>query len=153
MKIELNQNKKHYSFDLHLMPEDIPVDAEISGRPDDAGLELTGTLTRLNETTFELSFRLTGTVYYPCSRCLEPTAVEADYDFSETVEASANDGQFDLSPFIADCLFIYEPRQILCREDCKGLCPTCGANLNKKTCSCARTDDLDPRMEVLKSLL
>ncbi len=40
----------------------------------------------------------------------------------------------------------------LCKEDCKGLCSKCGANLNEQACSC-KDESIDPRLEVLKQLL
>ena len=43
------------------------------------------------------------------------------------------------------------PMKVLCREDCKGICRTCGINLNDKTCSCGRTD-LDPRMAAIQDI-
>ena len=43
------------------------------------------------------------------------------------------------------------PMQPLCREDCRGLCPGCGANLNLEKCRC-RPDDVDPRLAILKKL-
>ena len=48
------------------------------------------------------------------------------------------------------------PHKVLCNEDCEGLCPECGANLNKETCSCSETasdeDFIDPRFAKLKDL-
>ena len=43
------------------------------------------------------------------------------------------------------------PIQVLCRENCRGLCPRCGANFNRETCSCAPTQG-DPRLEKLRNL-
>jgi uncharacterized protein len=43
------------------------------------------------------------------------------------------------------------PLRAICREDCKGLCPQCGANLNEKRCSCAEPVE-DPRWSGLKDL-
>ena len=42
------------------------------------------------------------------------------------------------------------PMKPLCREDCRGLCPVCGINRNRETCSCQATW-VDPRLEALKS--
>ena len=41
--------------------------------------------------------------------------------------------------------------KFLCRPDCKGLCPTCGKNLNEGPCNCKK--EMDPRMAVLEQLL
>ena len=43
------------------------------------------------------------------------------------------------------------PSKVLCKEDCKGLCNTCGTNLNLKTCDCEPTD-LDPRMAQIQEI-
>jgi uncharacterized protein len=43
------------------------------------------------------------------------------------------------------------PMKPLCAEDCKGLCPVCGTNLNRGTCQCQRSWD-DPRFAALKNL-
>jgi uncharacterized protein len=40
----------------------------------------------------------------------------------------------------------------LCREDCKGICPQCGKNLNLGPCDC-KVENVDPRLEILKQLL
>ncbi|NIV30868.1 MAG: DUF177 domain-containing protein, partial [Anaerolineae bacterium] len=44
------------------------------------------------------------------------------------------------------------PMKPLCRADCKGLCPQCGATLNLESCAC-ETERIDPRLELLKDLL
>jgi uncharacterized protein len=40
----------------------------------------------------------------------------------------------------------------LCRDDCKGLCPQCGTNLNRETCTCSPKWE-DPRLAALRGLL
>ena len=47
------------------------------------------------------------------------------------------DHTIDLSDAIADAVVMDTPFVVLCRPDCAGLCPTCGANLNEGSCSCA----------------
>ena len=60
------------------------------------------------------------------------------------------------SKIIEQTLDFNLPQKVLCDEDCKGLCPKCGANLNKETCSCSETasdeDYIDPRFAKLKDL-
>ena len=51
----------------------------------------------------------------------------------------------DVDQLVHDEALLYWPERTLCREACKGLCPTCGQNLNDGSCNCTRTD-LDPRM-------
>lgn len=79
-----------------------------------------------------------------CARCLE----KAVYNFLETASVKftrQNAGEFDyvyksgmvdLTPAVDDVILTNLPTQILCKEDCKGLCPVCGRNLNESECNC-----------------
>lgn len=66
-------------------------------------------------------------------------------------------GKIDLSPRVRDAIILAVPAYPLCSPDCKGLCPVCGANLNKTTCEHVQTQistkPVDPRWEVLKQYL
>ena len=92
----------------------------------------------------------------PCSRCLEevPYEVSLDYEGKVDLDHPAEDEdlisdieekELDLDMLIFDEVVPQLPTRVLCREDCKGLCNTCGQNLNDGSCDCERTD-LDPRM-------
>jgi uncharacterized protein len=59
--------------------------------------------------------------------------------------------EIDLSDDIRENLLLMIPMKRLCREDCAGLCPTCGANLNDEMCHCT-AEAIDPRWEKLKNL-
>jgi uncharacterized protein len=100
-----------------------------------------------------------------CDRCLE----SFERDFSETIEQiyqlgdsdlddddirvlPDNSREIDLSEAIGESFILGRPIQLLCKENCMGLCANCGTNLNKKSCTCQR-DEIDPRLEKLKSLL
>lgn len=106
----------------------------------------------------------------PCSRCLAPVAFEVEgeaqgyylleqaesldeYEADE-FECVDSEGMIDLTPAIAAALVYATPYVILCKEDCAGLCPRCGANLNEGACSCGAEDDIDPLnpFAVLKDL-
>jgi uncharacterized protein len=56
----------------------------------------------------------------------------------------------DVMPQIQESIYTLLPTKILCRDDCKGLCPECGADLNEGTCSC-KNENIDPRLEALKN--
>jgi len=58
--------------------------------------------------------------------------------------------ELDLEPLARDAVLLELPLAPLCREDCAGLCPTCGANLNTETCDCAPVGD--PRWAALDAL-
>lgn len=61
------------------------------------------------------------------------------------------DDQIDLSQLVREQLYLALPMKPLHREDCKGLCPNCGTNLNDSTCGC-RVAWEDPRLAPLKAL-
>ena len=91
-----------------------------------------------------------------CDRCLEDAAfdVAAELDeyflFEAPAQSEMSDGEdevdfslvsdddtIDLAEPIIEAVLMETPFVVLCREDCKGLCPTCGANLNEGDCGCA----------------
>ncbi|MBI5671181.1 MAG: DUF177 domain-containing protein [Chloroflexi bacterium] len=96
-----------------------------------------------------------------CYRCLEPVTQNVTLQLEElyiyppqpgaelVVDETAN---LDLAPLLRDEVLIIASRGLLCREDCKGLCPTCGTNLNESTCDCVQTA-VDPRLAQLRNLL
>lgn len=96
----------------------------------------------------------------PCARCLETAridvigSVEGYYlleasDEAEGYEADefdvvSQEGTFDIAPAIMAAIVHATPFIVLCQDDCKGLCPTCGANLNEGPCDCDRESEIDP---------
>src|SRR5262249_56846189 len=72
----------------------------------------------------------------------------ADADFSA---AFYDNEEIDLEQLIRERFEMSLPMKPLCVDDCRGLCPVCGANLNRGTCAC-KTDWEDPRLAVLKKL-
>ena len=97
-----------------------------------------------------------------CDRCLKPVTVEfetaVDTLLAEELEDEENDeivlledGQVDLDEVFAEaCILAWEGKH-LCREDCAGLCPRCGKDLNDGPCGCGK--ELDPRFAALAKLL
>ena len=59
--------------------------------------------------------------------------------------------EIDLGEILSTCLILDMETKFLCKEDCRGLCPKCGKNLNLGPCGCRKT--LDPRFAVLEQLL
>lgn len=59
--------------------------------------------------------------------------------------------KIDLDKDIRDYAILAVPMKKLCSEDCKGLCPNCGKNLNEDHCNCAE-EDIDPRWETIQKL-
>ena len=58
----------------------------------------------------------------------------------------------DLDELLTEDLLLDVPSKFLCSPDCKGLCPSCGKNLNHGDCDCQQ-DTVDPRLAILKELL
>ena len=120
-------------------------------------------------------FRLVGHVRteleLSCSRCLEsyrfPIDAAFDQRYLPSSEASTeaereieeddletsyySDEQIDLNVLMREQFYLALPMKPLCREDCKGLCPQCGTNLNTGRCDCAPVWE-DPRLAALKAL-
>ena len=121
---------------------------------------------------FRLAGRVATVLEQTCSRCLEPfrQTIDAPFDVrylpqSETTgsaereveeddlsDAFYRDEQIDLRQLMEEQFYLALPMKPLCREDCKGLCPTCGANLNETTCKCQVRWE-DPRLASLKALM
>lgn len=72
-----------------------------------------------------------------CGRCLEAVAApyEGRFDFDYPVK---NQTVLDITDDVRQEILLNAPVKFLCREDCKGLCPQCGGNWNKGSCSCRR---------------
>jgi len=82
-----------------------------------------------------------------CSRCLKPVALSVEGAEIDAVYAKQPDPDdpdlygfeghaLDLEDAVRDAVLLEMPRRFLCREDCKGLCPRCGADLNQGACTC-----------------
>jgi uncharacterized protein len=122
-------------------------------------------------------FRLVGTVsttlQLACSRCLEPfewpvnatfdlqyrprtdadvhTRREREVETEDFADALYEDDTVDLGELMTEQFLLSIPMKPLCQEACRGLCPQCGTNLNRATCTCVN-DWVDPRLAALKAL-
>ena len=79
-----------------------------------------------------------------------PLAADVSDELSPEVFAVEGDG-IDVSEIAETCFILDMEQKVLCRDDCRGLCPTCGKNLNEGPCGCTKAGD--PRLAVLQSLL
>ncbi len=110
----------------------------------------------------ELNIRAGYTVCMPCDRCAEPVTREYTREFSHTLvrESREDTGELitvpgerlDLDALVLEDILMDMPGQFLCKEDCKGLCPSCGKNWNEGSCQCG-APQTDPRLEILRQLL
>ena len=117
-----------------------------------------------NGQSLTLEAEVTGSMATECARCLEE--LEADVDFTvyellsqreegqeETEDIILFDGyEIELDDIIADHFLMNVSGRYLCSDDCKGLCPNCGTNLNNSECDCD-TEYIDPRWQALADIL
>jgi len=107
----------------------------------------------------------------PCDRCLNEVTIRAEIPFDlfyAPAEAARDEGgerellerdlgfavyendQIDLDEMVLEQLELSLPSRVLCSEECRGLCPQCGADLNVEQCECKA--QIDPRWRVLADL-
>ena len=60
--------------------------------------------------------------------------------------------EIDLSPYLREMVMLNHPIKMICNEDCKGLCPNCGTNLNSELCRCS-SEAIDSRWNELRKLI
>jgi uncharacterized protein len=144
---------------------EFPFDVDKIRLPPDLDLRnLTGTA-RITRTPQGLvtQVKMQAAIAAECVRCLTPCPQPLAIDFTELYAFSKRfmtdselilpeDGHIDLEPLVREYMLLDVPISPLCRPDCKGLCPTCGANLNDVTCT-HEADIVDPRLSALKILL
>ena len=94
-----------------------------------------------------------------CRRCLGPAAGDLEVDVSELFERVPESediyplgaDRLDLEPLVRDAIYLELPQAPLCKADCQGLCPECGADRNTVDCGHA-VDAIDPRWAALREL-
>ncbi len=162
------------SFDIReLESQAVLVDGELAAddpiwEPGDAVpsgvVHVTGRLSAAGAGRFYWHGRIAGTAVLPCRRCLTETSVavedEAHLIFAPAGDEEADDPdvytfgprdkELDLRPAVRELWVLNAPAYALCREDCKGYCPTCGADLNAGPCSCPPAGD--SRWDALRKL-
>jgi uncharacterized protein len=108
--------------------------------------------------------RVRGTFGLGCRRCLEPVTAEIDEDVGllyregeveeeggEVLSLPETGTELDLTGPVREQVLLAVPRYAYCREDCRGLCPHCGTNLNHETCDCT-PEEPDDRWAPLRQL-
>jgi uncharacterized protein len=127
-------------------------------------VRFTGTVTN-RVTTLLVQGEVTALVELECSRCGKKISYPVRIPFEETysnqpqmLEGAEDEihgfegDEIDIFPQVIQAILLDLPMKVLCREDCRGLCPECGENLNERQCLCAK-EVVDPRLLALKNLL
>jgi uncharacterized protein len=169
MRIEVDKLEEHggkfvHVYQVNELPLDDPevrlVEAgEVSGRVRRAGKEV------------ELRGQLHAKLEVVCGRCLKPVELPISREFTERFvravswaaeeqhelrEEDLNIAVFDgkaieLDDLVREELLLAVPANVLCSQDCKGLCPICGVDRNLNDCQC-ENDEIDSRWQGLEHL-
>ena len=111
----------------------------------------------------ELKARLDTALSLTCDRCAKPfqrekaveyetlLAFELANEDSGDIVVLNGDGELELDELMREVFLLEMDTKNLCSEDCKGLCPGCGADLNREPCRCKK--EIDPRWAKLAQLL
>ena len=130
----------------------------------DYPIVLSGNVSTCGDGTYDVNFSSVVGFSEPCARCAGPAhAVLNIHIENKAIRGNKSEESEDylfvknkeidvVSPFFEQIVLEYPQYGILCKEDCKGLCPVCGIDLNKKSCNC-RAKTVDPRLAKLSELL
>ena len=125
-----------------------------------AEIDATLEVSRMTHGGYALRLRFATALSGPCMRCLEPAEPEAEVDAREVDQPGGGEelrspyveGEvLDLAAWARDAYALALPNQVVCREDCAGLCPECGVNLNEQP-DHAHEAAPDPRWAKLREL-
>ena len=121
-------------------------------------------ITNIGDGKLEIKGNLNVTLKSQCDRCLEdvdidvPVEFEVDvvkpdgyHEYDEEEQSFLKGYELDCEALIDNEMIMSLPMKVLCREDCKGLCPVCGKNLNDGECGCD-TFVPDPRMAAISDI-
>ncbi len=162
-------------------PIDAPLDAQTLhvDREEEFGLEggrLTGRVEKGDDQTVHFRGRLQARLSLRCGRCLEPFVCDLDEDLDlfymprgadaddeeqeqdvalsdrDMVVAYYADERIDLGETVREQVHLAVPLRRLCREDCRGLCPSCGVDRNTASCDCRPAETTDERLAPLRKL-
>lgn len=108
---------------------------------------------------------ISATAKHQCSCCLEDFTIDMEIPFSDNFQENSDEpanseddlayytgDEIDITDLIRESLILAEPLKIVCSNNCRGLCPHCGINLNTTQCNC-QDKLIDPRLAVLQQLL
>lgn len=128
-----------------------------------APLRMSGKI-RNNSKNLELDAVVSGKMEVHCARCasvfetdisfsVSEVFVREDEEFSRDEDVVVYSGhEIDLTDIVINNFLMNVSGRYLCSEDCKGLCPKCGCNLNERDCGCDR-DEIDPRWAALADII
>jgi len=168
MIIDLNSFERESTANVAIPASEIDLEIENARIADDVVFQ--GAITKGSAVT-AVKGEIKGVIELDCDRCLEPVRtplnIEVDLEFvpeeqfsvENEKELNAEDlkvdavtaDSLDLKDIVREQILLEIPQQFFCKDDCKGLCQKCGANLNLIDCNCIETE-IDPRWAALQNL-
>lgn len=127
------------------------------------GLYVNGKITN-NTKSLHFTAEVTGKLQAHCARCRKPVCEDVGFSVSEILvrddDADAGEDdiivfsghEIDIGDIVIDNFFLNASGKYLCKEDCRGLCPKCGRDLNIGECNCT-DDEIDPRWAALAEII
>ena len=148
MRLDIGRvvSSENYVLNFDLSADFSEYDVADGQKPFTSPVKITGTV-KNKFSGIELDAKISTSCTALCDRCLTPV----EFELSTSLYAFIGDGEttsedelitlkadrfIELDDAVFETLILAYPQKILCMEDCKGLCPECGANLNNATCEC-----------------
>jgi uncharacterized protein len=165
----IKQGNSPLDFDLSIPAGEIDLENENVRLTSDVAAK--GSVTkRIVQTDVEGEIK--AEIEIDCTRCLNPVTrsfevpFHASYiapeNYTEEKEAElrgddldiaiSEDDRIDIAELVREQILLNLPEQVLCKEDCKGLCPKCGGDRNLIDCNCEEKE-IDPRWSALEDLI
>lgn len=155
--------RKILNRETSIIPFDMDYNVGIDKLFEDVGmiepsqLHATGKIERINSILF-LEMTISGEFTFNCYRCFKKTSINFNSELKKTLTTNDSenlseivlvDDIINIKDVIKEEIIIKLPSQILCTEDCKGICQICGINLNEESCDCKK-ESINSGFEVLK---
>ncbi len=127
-------------------------------------LDVRGSIVNAGGGALSLNADVSGVMTTQCARCMKDIEVPVEFGISETLMRSDENvpedediivfegNEIGLDEIVENNFIMNIKPRYLCRKDCKGLCPKCGADLNEGGCGC-ENDEIDPRWAALADMI
>jgi len=167
MKIELNRTSEDLSESLALQDSPEALELEADGVAFDGPIRVE-LLVSKNQDQLICRGQVTASAKLECSRCLAGYHCTITSELSFVVDLAGGSDQarseeegyfvvdpsavsFEIDDLVREAIILSLPLKPLCSDDCKGLCPVCGIDLNRSQCNCVK-EETDPRWDQLRKM-
>ncbi|HEY8423379.1 MAG TPA: YceD family protein [Clostridia bacterium] len=96
---------------------------------------------------------------YDCDLCLKPSKFSKTVEFNEIFKRDYDEDTYhfegdkiDLTQLVTDAIVLSLPSRLICKPDCKGLCPICGTDRNVQKCGCKVEEAVNNPFDILKGI-